>query len=132
MNAIFLLQSAISIFTAALFMQSGLDKLLDIKGNKQYIDSVFAKTFLSRYSLWLFLGIMILELATGFHAAAGTFFLFFNGDITLSRIAILLGTANILMLFTGQRIAKDYAGAAGIVPYFLVMLVGLWVFNAQF
>ena len=27
--------------------------------------------------------------------------------------------------FFGQRMAKDYAGAAGLVPYFLVSLVGL-------
>lgn len=129
MDAVILIQIAIAVFTAALFLQSGLDKLIDFQGNKQYIDSVFAKTFLNRYSMWLFILILIMELATGLHAAAGTFFIIFNGDKTLAQIAVGLGTSTLLMLFTGQRIAKDYAGAAGIVPYFLVMLAGLWVFN---
>jgi hypothetical protein len=31
-----------------------------------------------------------------------------------------LATLNIVMLFLGQRIAKDYAGAASLVPYFLL------------
>ena len=30
----------------------------------------------------------------------------------------------LLALFTGQRLAKDYAGAAGIVPYFVVGIFG--------
>jgi hypothetical protein len=30
-------------------------------------------------------------------------------------------------LFFGQRLAKDYTGAALLVPYFLLALVGMWV-----
>jgi len=30
-----------------------------------------------------------------------------------------------VMLFFGQRIAKDYAGASGLVSYFIVAVVGL-------
>jgi hypothetical protein len=33
-------------------------------------------------------------------------------------------------LFFGQRMAKDYAGAAGLVPYFLLALVAIALFGA--
>jgi hypothetical protein len=33
-----------------------------------------------------------------------------------------LGAASITALFFGQRLAKDYAGAAVLVPYFILML----------
>jgi hypothetical protein len=41
-----------------------------------------------------------------------------------------LSALNLVMLFFGQRIAKDYAGAAALVPYFLlsigsILLLGL-------
>jgi diacylglycerol kinase len=38
-----------------------------------------------------------------------------------------LGTASITALFFGQRIAKDYAGAAVLVPYFLLMLATMYL-----
>jgi hypothetical protein len=31
------------------------------------------------------------------------------------------------MLFFGQRLAKDYAGAGGLVPYFLVAVINLYI-----
>jgi hypothetical protein len=31
-----------------------------------------------------------------------------------------LAALNVVMLFFGQRIAKDYAGAAALVPYFIL------------
>ena len=37
------------------------------------------------------------------------------------------GQAAIIALFFGQRIAKDYAGAAVLVPYFLLTLVAIYL-----
>ena len=31
------------------------------------------------------------------------------------------------MLFFGQRLAKDYAGAATLVPYFILAVLGIWL-----
>ena len=42
--------------------------------------------------------------------------------ITLSVVALA-----ITLLFFGQRVAKDYAGAASLVPYFLLCAGGMWV-----
>jgi hypothetical protein len=40
--------------------------------------------------------------------------------------ALTAGVA-ILGLFFGQRVAKDYAGAAVLVPYFLLALAGVYL-----
>jgi diacylglycerol kinase len=37
----------------------------------------------------------------------------------------------VLALFFGQRIAKDYAGAAVLVPYFLLVLVAMYLLAQQ-
>jgi hypothetical protein len=38
---------------------------------------------------------------------------------------VVLSGAALLCLFLGQRIAKDYPGAAALVPYILVVIAGL-------
>jgi hypothetical protein len=48
---------------------------------------------------------------------------------TLARTGLLLGAINILCLFTGMRIARDYAGAASITAYFIFLLAGMVVFG---
>ena len=39
----------------------------------------------------------------------------------------LLAAKALLLLFLGQRIAKDYAGAQSLVSYFIVALFGIWL-----
>jgi hypothetical protein len=43
-----------------------------------------------------------------------------SSDMTLALLGAELAALNIVMLFFGQRVAKDYAGAAALVPYFIV------------
>jgi hypothetical protein len=49
----------------------------------------------------------------------------------IGTLGMLFAVAALTMLFFGQRVAKDYKGAAVLVPYFLVAAAGLWVFLAQ-
>jgi diacylglycerol kinase len=39
----------------------------------------------------------------------------------------IVSAVSILALFFGQRMAKDYAGAAVLVPYFLLCLVAIYL-----
>ncbi|HMI84672.1 MAG TPA: hypothetical protein VK550_11310 [Polyangiaceae bacterium] len=48
-----------------------------------------------------------------------------TGNRTFAALGALLSIAAILMLFFGQRLAKDYAGAAALVPYFILAGGGL-------
>ncbi|WP_064196122.1 MULTISPECIES: DoxX family membrane protein [Emticicia] len=123
-----IIQVMISLFAGVLFLQSGLDKVFDFKGNKGYIQSVFANTFLSRVSGLLFIIITILEVLAGMASFFGGIFHFIEGQKDFAILGLELSLLSLFCLFTGQRIAKDYAGAASLVGYFLLMAFGLFVF----
>lgn len=108
-----------SAFFAVLFLQSGLDKVLDWQGNKAYIASVFEKTPLRPLSTLLLFAITVLEVLTGVVSAAGCLTLLVTGTALVALAGAMLAGVSLLSLFFGQRIAKDYAGAAGLVPYML-------------
>ena len=48
-------------------------------------------------------------------------------DSTIAFYGAVISAAAITALFFGQRIAKDYAGAAVLVPYFLLTLVAIYL-----
>lgn len=118
-----------SLLVSILFIQSGLDKVLDWKGNLEWLNSHFSKTFLSRF-VWLMLAkITVLEVTTGLLAAAGIVYFFFVGSTAMIFWAAALGAASITALFFGQRIAKDYAGAAILIPYFILLSLLMYLTN---
>jgi hypothetical protein len=108
------------LILAICFLQSGLDKVLDRRGNLAFLQGHFAKTPLRGMAPFLLPLITVLELAAGALSAAGVLQLLLSGARTLGQWGALLAAASICALFFGQRVAKDYAGAAGLVPYFLL------------
>ncbi len=124
---LFAAQFLVAAFLAVLFLQSGLDKVLDWAGNRAYIDSVFAKTPLKSLSAAMLGVITLMEVGSGVLSAAGALSVLVTRDTTFALAGAVLSGLSILSLFFGQRIARDYAGAAGLVPYFLVTVVGMLV-----
>lgn len=116
------------LYAAVLFLQSGLDKVLDWSGNRAYIGSVFEKTFLRSVSTWLLGVVTVLELAAGVCSGLGVVFLLLGQGAELAALGLLLGATAILCLFTGMRIARDYGGAASITAYFVFFVVALALF----
>jgi hypothetical protein len=123
-----IIQALISLFAGVLFLQSGFDKVFDFKGNKNYIQSVFSKTFLNSFSGILFVIIITLEVLAGLASFFGAIFYFVEGQKDFVILGLELSLLSIFCLFTGQRIAKDYAGAASLVGYFLLIAFGLFTF----
>jgi hypothetical protein len=111
------------LLVAILFIQSGLDKVFDWKGNLEWLTGHFSKTFLARFVPVMFATITILEVATGLIAASGVIYYLVAGSLTWLFVASILGAGAIAALFFGQRVAKDYPGAAVLVPYFLLAIV---------
>lgn len=111
-------------FFAVLFLQSGIDKVTDRAGNLAWMEPHFANSpFKGKVPMLLSL-LALLELATGALAAL-TVALAVLGSGSLARYALGLAALTLLALFTGQRLAKDYAGAASLAAYFAVVLVAL-------
>ena len=126
-GAIFLLQVFVSAFLAILFLQSGIDKVVDRRGNLEWLKGHFAKTPLAGMVPLMVTAITILEIAAGTLNVVGCVLIISLRDPIVAFYGAILSTISILALFFGQRIAKDYAGAAILVPYFLLTLVAIYL-----
>ena len=121
------LQVLAALFLAILFLQSGIDKMTDRKGNLEWLTGHFAKSPLARMVPLLVTVITALELGAGALSAAGVVQIVALHSATLAFWGAVLAGVSIVCLFFGQRVAKDYAGAAGLVPYFLTALAAIWL-----
>jgi hypothetical protein len=126
-NAVHLMQVLVAAFLAILFLQSGIDKILDRRGNVEWLKGHFAKSPLARTVPALVTAITILEVAAGVLSAFGCVLVLVMRDSTVAFSGAVISAAAIIALFFGQRIAKDYAGAAVLVPYFLLALVAIYL-----
>jgi hypothetical protein len=126
-EATYLMQIFASVFLAILFLQSGIDKIVDRRGNFEWLRGHFAKSPLAGIVPALLICITILEVAAGALSAVGCVLVIFLKDSTAAFYGAILSAAAITALFFGQRIAKDYAGAAVLIPYFLLTLVAIYL-----
>ena len=123
----FVLQILVSLFLAILFLQSGIDKIVDRQGNLEWLNGHFAKSPLAGFVPLMVLALTILELAAGVLSAIGCAMIIFAHDSTIAFYGAVISAIAIVALFFGQRMAKDYAGAAILVPYFLLTLVAIYL-----
>lgn len=122
-TAQFLLATILGI----LFIQSGLDKVFDRKGNLDWLNGYFEKTFMKGMVPMLVSIITLMEIAAGLLSAAGAIQFLFSGSTQLAVIGAQVAALNITMLFFGMRIAKDYEGAANMVGYFLLSIAAIYL-----
>jgi diacylglycerol kinase len=125
--ASYVLQILVSAFLAVLFLQSGIDKVVDRRGNREYLNQHFARSPLAGTVGPMFVVITILEVSAGALSGVGCALLLLTHDSTVAYLGAVVGGVNIVALFFGQRVAKDYAGAAALVPYFLLALTAIYL-----
>ena len=126
-EATYLLQIFVSAFLAILFLQSGIDKIVDRRGNFEWLKGHFAKSPLAGIVPALLICITVLEVAAGALSAVGCVLIILLKDSAIAFYGAILSAIAVTALFFGQRIAKDYAGAAVLVPYFLLTLVAIYL-----
>jgi diacylglycerol kinase len=126
-SAYYILQILVSAFLAVLFLQSGIDKVVDRRGNRAYLDQHFARSPLAGTVGPMFAVITVLEVSAGALLGVGCALLLLTHDSLVAYLGAVLAAINIIALFFGQRVAKDYAGAAVLVPYFLLAMTGIFV-----
>ena len=107
---------------AICFLQSGIDKVVDFKGNLAWLTGHFSKTPLRSQVAPMLVVVTILECAAGALCAVGVVQLALGNGTKAALYGAELSGLNIVMLFFGQRIAKDYAGAATLVSYFILCI----------
>ena len=121
-------QILIALFLSIVMIQSGLDKAIDWKGNQSFLVEHFSKTFLSKLVNPLLLSILILEIVAGVFCLFGSFNSLMYNDSQFIKIGFILVAIDLIALVFGQRIAKDYVGAAVLVNYFVLAIIGLLTF----
>jgi len=122
-SAFYILQVLVSAFLAVLFLQSGLDKVIDRKGNREYLNQHFARSPLASTVGPMFLVVTILEVSAGALSGVGCLLLILTRDSTVAFLGAVIAGINIVALFLGQRVAKDYAGAAALLAITAIYLL---------
>ncbi len=121
-------QTILLIFLIITFLQSGIDKLTDWAGNLGWLKGHFAKSPLKNSVPALLAIVTVVELAAGVLCVMGLVHLLLHNNTVFAFYGALASCVALLMLFFGQRMAKDYEGAKTIAIYlvpavFLLFLV---------
>ena len=130
-GATYVAQLLICALLAILFLQSGIDKVIDRRGNLEWLTGHFAKSPLAGAVPALLLILTLLEIAAGALSAVGGVILALGGSSVIAFYGAVLSGVTIVALFFGQRMAKEYPGAASLVPYFLVTLAGIYLLGGR-
>jgi len=115
------------VFLAILFLQSGIDKVVNYKANKDWITTHFSKSPLKNFTGIMMPVITLLEVASGLFSAIGILWIVLYSDNSFGLIGAQLSCLSILSLFFGQRLAQDYEGAATLTTYFLISIVSIYL-----
>ena len=118
------------IFLIITFIQSGIDKLLDWKGNVSFIKEHFKNSPLKN-TVPLLLGIiLIVEIVAGILMSIGVYELYTSEAKEIALLGVELSAIALIFLLIGQRLAKDYAGAMSLGVYFIITVGGVFLLNS--
>lgn len=120
----------VTAFFAIVFLQSASDKLLDRAGNLSYFGDHFKNSpFPPEAVPLLFWILTAIEASAGVLCGLGVLLGDFRHEgMGIASTGVALANVALLCLLVGQRLAKDYAGAAVVAAYFAVALIGILTF----
>ena len=127
-NAIEIFQILSSIFFVIVFFQSGIDKFIDRKGNINFFENHFKNTLFHKIHSHALIVLMLLELIAASLCAYGCIYSIVYKNTGFIFYGLLVTSFVLLLLLLGQRIAKDYAGAADITIYFILCVITIMSF----
>ena len=95
-----------------------------------WLSGHFAKSPLAGFVPIMFGVVTIIEISAGLLSGIGFLALLFAHNSTIAFYGAIVSAIAVLCLFFGQRMAKEYAGAAILVPYFLLTLIAIYVLRS--
>jgi uncharacterized membrane protein YphA (DoxX/SURF4 family) len=107
------------LFLIITFLQSGIDKLVDWKGNLSWLKEHFSKSPLKNMVPMLLVILLIMEMIAAFSSIGGIYQILAHNKTQFAFYGALFSCISLLMLLFGQRMAKDYEGAKTIAIYFI-------------
>ena len=121
-------QILVSIFFSIVFFQSSIDKINDRESNLKFFNHHFKGTFFHNYTSISLNLLALLEITSAFLCCLGIFYKLLYYDSLFIYYGLLMSAIVLLSLVLGQRLAKDYAGAADITIYFILCIVTILSF----
>ena len=120
-----IVQILIGLFLGIGLLQSGTDKIVDWKGNMSFLTEHFAKNFMRSLVTPMLLVVTVLETIGGILCLGGVAMALLHQNFDLILMGMIVIAFNFVALFAGQRLSKDYAGAAVLVNYFILTIIGI-------
>ena len=120
-----IVQILIGLFLGIGLLQSGTDKIVDWKGNMSFLTEHFAKNFMRSLVTPMLLVVTVLETVGGILCLGGVAMALLYQNFDLILMGMIVIAFNFVSLFAGQRLSKDYAGAAVLVNYFILTIIGI-------
>ena len=125
-----IISSFISLFIGIIMTQSGLDKIFNWEGELDFMTEKFSKTIIANFSTFGLIQVTILETLSGLLSLLGSIMVLFYDDESYGVMGLILAAVSFCVLIAGQRISKDYEGSAVLVPYFLLTMIGLFMYSS--
>ena len=113
------------VFFLIVFIQSGLDKIFDYKGNLNFLKDLLKIYFSPTLIELALISVTILELTSGILCLIGIINFVFNDSNFIGLLGLIVGSIALLVLLFGQRVSKNYDGAKTIAIYFILAMVGI-------
>ena len=118
-------ETLILLFLIVTFLQSGVDKLIDWKGNLSFIKVHFKNSPLKNSVPLLLAIILIMEILASLLMIIGIYQIHTSELKEIAILGVMLSGLSLIFLLIGQRLAKDYAGAMTLAVYFIITIIGL-------
>tara|TARA_X000000950_G_scaffold260155_1_gene329269 strand:- start:473 stop:859 length:387 start_codon:yes stop_codon:yes gene_type:complete len=112
-------------FFFIVFIQSGVDKIYDHKGNSAYLNDLLKNYFSPPLIAFSLIVVTILELISGILCIIGIIDFILNKSNFIGLIGLIIGSIALLILLFGQRVCKNYDGAKTIAIYFILIMIGI-------
>ena len=116
------------VFFLIVFIQSGLDKVFDYKGNLNFLKDLLKIYFSPTLIELALISVTILELASGILCLIGIINFVFNDSNFIGLLGLITGSIALLVLLFGQRVSKNYDGAKTIAIYFILAMEKVCLF----
>ena len=112
-------------FFFIVFIQSGVDKIFDYKGNLSFLNDLLKIYFSPPLIAFALILVTIFELISGILCLIGIIDFIFNGSNFIGLLGLIIGSVALLILLFGQRVSKNYDGAKTITIYFILAMIGI-------
>ncbi|QMU63160.1 MAG: DoxX family protein [Flavobacteriaceae bacterium] len=125
----YLVEVLILFFLIVTFSQSGIDKIMDWKGNLNFIKDHFKNSPIKNTVPFLLGVILVLEIVASVFMIFGIYQIIISGAKEAALYGIALSALTLIFLLIGQRLAKDYPGAMTLAVYFIITILGVFLLS---